>query len=202
MAEGRVLIGFPAIFVGKYSASGTTVSYSDGRALGRSVSVSISANATSGNDFYAGDRMAEREADVFANGTLTVTVDGMLPDTERFVYGLPAQETGGGLCFDNRANPPYLGVAIVVAYMSAGVKSWDVVMLSKCRFQFGEFSANTKGETIEWQTEQHTADINRADDQYSKWREIFSGLASEAAAIEKAKTLVGVTPPPEEGDSQ
>ena len=84
-AAGKVITGFSSPYVAKYSASGGTVTYSDGMRLARGVSVSINPEVGDANPFYADNVEAETVPGTFTGGTATLTVDGLL---EKFSVGV------------------------------------------------------------------------------------------------------------------
>ena len=83
MARVRLSQSFYAI----YSASGTTVSYSDGGTLGKAVEVSIEPEESDANIFYANNGPAE-SASSFGGGTLTITNDRLPLTAVAAVLGL------------------------------------------------------------------------------------------------------------------
>ena len=100
MANGRVITGFSDVYVAKYSNTDGTTTYSGGVPLGRGVSLSLDVNFSEDNIFYADNQAAENASGEFSDGTATITIDGLLGETEALVMGLPAAEevtigTGG-----------------------------------------------------------------------------------------------------------
>ena len=93
MANGRICTGYSKPYVAKYSASGSTVTYTEPTALARGVSVSISPETSDNNVFYADNVAAETEAGTFTGGTATITVDGLKDEAATLVHGLPEAST-------------------------------------------------------------------------------------------------------------
>lgn len=193
MAVGRVLTGFSNVFVAKYSATGGTVTYTNGIRLARGVSVEV-APEDNGDDniFYADNVAAETIAGQFTGGTLTLTVDGLLDDARKLIYGLPSA-VSGWTAFDDTQAIPYVGVGFIARYMNDGVSTYVPYLLNKCRFEQDTISANTQEEEVDWQTQELTATILRADNSNHTWKEIGEEQDTEADAVDALKTKLGIS---------
>lgn len=192
MANGKVCTGFSLPVVAKYTASGTTVTYSDGMDLARGVDVSISPESSDDNIFFANNVAAESAPGTFTGGEVTLTVDGLKTAAERLILGLP-EATGDWIDFGDDQVIPYVGIGFVVRYMEDGVTSYTGIVLRKCRFQMPETSAATQEEEIDWQTQELTANIFRDDTAKHNWRSITTDQTTEAAAYALVKTKLGIT---------
>lgn len=200
MANGRVLTGFSKPYVAVYSNNGTTITYSNGAVLARGVSVTIEPETGDSNDFYADNEIVESVAGAFTGGTLTLTVDGLQPTAERTIYGLPTAEsvTIGGESvsvqrYDDNTTIPFVGVGFIARYMSGGVTEYVPIIINKARFTPNSTSANTAGESIDWQTQELTANIYRADDTTHTWKQVGEGLATEAKAEAVIKNILSIS---------
>lgn len=200
MANGRVITGFSMPRVAIYSNEGNTVTYSNGMPLARGVEVSIEPEVGEDNNFYADNVIAESVGGVFNGGTVSLTVDGLLDTAEALVYGLPAVQevpVGGETVNVRRYGEsmvvPYVGIGFVIRYMSDGITSYVPVVLNKARFQVGSTSAATQTESIEWQTQEMTADLFRDDATDHAWKTVGEEQTSEAAAVAVIDSLLGVT---------
>lgn len=199
MANGRIITGFSAPWVAKYSAIGTSVTYSDAQVLARGVNVSIEPDdADSDNIFYADNVSAEVVAGQFTGGTLTLTVDGLLDAAESMLFGLPAPESvsvdGGSVnvtSYGDNMLIPYVGVGFVIRYQSDGVTSYVPMVVPKCRFNQPSIEANTQEDEIDWQTQELEATILRDDTANHNWKRIGEAQTTEAAAINVVKALLG-----------
>lgn len=193
MAAGKVCTGFSKPYVALYSATGGAVSYSSGQLLARGVDVSIEAESSDDNDFYADNVKAESAGKKFTSGTVTLTVDGLLTAAEKLIMGLP---TGSGdwMDYDDDQEIPYVGIGFLARYMSDGVESWTPIVLTKCMFSEISTSAATQEEEIDWQTQELSASIFRGDDAKHSWKHVGTGTyATEAAAEAVLKTKLGIT---------
>lgn len=193
MAAGRVMTGFSLPYVALYTASGGTVTYSQGQRLARGVQVSIEAEAEDDNIFYADNISAESAPGIFTSGTATFTVDGLKLDAERLIMGIPAADTEGFIHYGENLTIPYVGVGFICRYMEDGVTSYVPYILTKCRFVTPGVDAQTATETIEWQTQEITATLLRDDTSNHDWKLVGSGETSEAAAEAKIKAIFNIT---------
>lgn len=196
-----VTIGFSKPVVAKYTASGTTVTYSDGMSLGRGVSLSIDVESASDNNFYADNTLAETENAVFTSGTLTVTVDGLENAAAKMILGLPEPETvtvGSKSVemqgYGDDMNPPYVGFGCVWAVQMDGVISYIPLVYTKAKFAIPSQEMNTKEDQIDWQTQEMEASLLRDDTTAHNWRKVgVSGMSSEAEALAVVNQILGIT---------
>lgn len=199
MANGRVITGFSKPYVGVYSNTAGTNTYTNGQVLARGVSVTLAPEAGDPAEFYADNVLAETAGGTFGGGTVTLTVDGLLDTAEALVYGLPAAESlsvsSGSVELYNYGDGmvvPFVGVGFIVRYMSDNVTTYVPVFLPKVRFQMHETAATTQGDTMEFQTEELTADIFRDDTASRNWKQVAAAQTTEAAAEAVLKTLLDI----------
>ena len=197
LAVGRVTTGFSYPLVAKYSAAGGVVTLSDPMVLARGVSVDISVNVASDNEFYADNALAESENDVFESGSLKLTVDGLFDKAARFISGQaePAEVTFGEskvklTKYAADATPPYIAVGVIVEYKSNGQRIYVPTVLVKNKFKPVSTNAQTRGKTTSWQTQDLEAVIHRADDDSWKW--VGEDFATEAEAKAVLNTIFGI----------
>lgn len=197
-AVGKVCTGFSLPYVAKYTASGGSVTYSDGQRLARGVSVSVAPESADNNDFYADNVKAESVSGVFTGGTVTLTVDGLLPAAEKLIFGLPTAATVSSVSvyeYGDGATPPYMGIGFIARYMSEGSVSYKVIVLTKCKFNLPTEEAATQEDQIAWQTQALTASIMRDDTTGHNWKYIgATEYASESAAEADLKKILSITP--------
>lgn len=192
MAAGRVTTGFSKPYVAVYAASGGTVTYSSGTLLGRGRDITITAESSDDNIFYADNVAAENDGGRFTGGTATITIDGLLAATRRLIYGLPAA-VDGWTAYDDDMAVPYVGIGGIVRRMMDGATTYVPIILTKCRFNIPEDAATTQEESIDWQTESLEATIFRADDAKHAWKMIGDDMATEAAAEAAIKDYFNIS---------
>ena len=201
MAAGRVGIGASNIYVAAYSNTAGTTTYSDGVRLGRLVNVSFSLDDAGDNVFYADNVAAESAGSVFGGGTMDIEIDGLLDDTEKFIFGLEdrtAVTVGTATSvamYGDGANsiPPYVGIGFIVAEMEDGVTSYKPVIIMKARFQKSARDAHTMEDTIDWQTQTLTAQLHRDDTANHDWRQFGENCATEADAEAVIKSVLSIS---------
>lgn len=170
--------------VAKYSASGTTVTYSDGQILSKAISHDLSLENTDPVKLFADDGACESVSG-FSSGTLTIVVDELPMAEAGLIFGITPESistpSGTGLTFDDDAQAPYLGYGVIVPQIRNGERSWMAVLLTKIVFNITGDTFSTKGETIEFQTPELTATVLRDDTAKHAWRK-YAVFASEANA--------------------
>lgn len=201
MAAGKVCTGFSKPYVALYAASGETITYTSGQILARGVEVSIDPEVGDDNTFYADNVAAEVAPGVFTGGTVTLTVDGLFSAAEKLIMGLPAEktitvgqdETVSVAEYGDDMDIPYMGLGFVVRYQSDGVVTYAPVVLTKVRFQTAGLSAATQQGGIDWQNQELTASMMRDDSANHVWKKVAEDQATEAAAEEALKVMLGVS---------
>ena len=191
-AAGRVCTGFSKPYAAKYNANAGIVTFTEGRVLARGVSVSLEPNSSSDNKFNADNQLAESADGTFTSGTVTLTVDGLFMDAERFIQGLPEAGADGWTNYGDNKSTPYVAIGYIVRYMSDGVESFVPTILPKTKFGLFNQSAQTQGEEIDWQTQEISANIMRADDANHNWKYVGAGYTTEAEAEQALQTKLGI----------
>lgn len=192
-AYGKVCTGFSAPYVAKYDANGGSPTYTEVRRLARGVEVSLEPETSDDNIFYADNQAAESAPGTFTSGSVTLTVDGLHKDAERFIMGVSTETINGVevLVYGDDSNPPYVGIGFVARYMSDGVTTYDAIVLTKGRFSFPSTSASTQEEEIDWQTQKLNANIMRDDSPSHNWKLVAEDFATEDAAITALVKVLG-----------
>ena len=194
MAVGKIVTGFSKPYVALYAASSGTISYTSGQLLSQGVSVSGSADTADDNNFYADNVISESESGIFTTGELSLTVKGLEQAAEKLIMGLPAADTTTGLiAYDDDQAVPDVGIGFVVRYMKDGVTTYTPVIYPRCAFQFPNIEAATQEENIDWQTQELTATIKRAEDSKRTWKYVGGAETTEAAAEDIIKGFFSIT---------
>lgn len=192
-AAGRVCTGFSKPYVAKYNASGGVVTFTEGRILARGVNVSVEPNSSDDNKFYADNQNAESSSGIFTGGTLTLTVDGLYTDAERFIQGIPAADADGWVGYGDNKETPYIAVGYIARYQSDGIVTYVPTVICKTKFGLFNQAAATQEDQIDWQTQELTANIMRADDPNHNWKFISeTEYTTEAEAERALQTKMGV----------
>ena len=193
MAIGKVGTGFSCPWVAKYTADGTTVTYSDAQQLARGVSVTISPETADSENFYADNIVAEEESGTFTGGELTLEVDGLLQAAEQFIMGLEDADSDGFISYNANASAPYVGFGFIRRYKSGGSTLYTPIILTKCKFMPGEDEAETGEDEANWQTQELTATIFRDDTSEQTWKMVGMDYSTEEGAEDVLKAKLGYT---------
>ena len=191
-AAGKVCTGFSKPYVANYAANAGVVTYTNARKLARGVSVSMTPDSGSDNDFYADNQLAESESGTFTSGSVTLTVDGLFIAAERQIMGLPEADASGWTGYGDGQSAPNMGLGFVVRYMSDGVTTYTPVILSKVKFNQVPITAQTAGQTIDWQTEELSAKVMRSDDNNHTWKYIGAEYTTEDEAERALQVKFGI----------
>ena len=190
---GRVCTGYSLPWIAKYTASAGVVTYSLAQRLARGVSVSVSANSSSDNKFYADNQVAESADGVFTDGTVELVVDGLLDSARKLIYGLPTADSDGWIDEGDSAVAPYIGIGFIARFMSGGVTTYVPYIIKKTKFAVEGLEAATQEAEIAFQTQTLNANIFRDDTTNHAWRKIGEECQTEAAAELMIKTYFNVS---------
>ena len=192
MANGKVITGYAWPMVARYVNNNGTVTYTGARFLARGVDVNIQPDQPSDSGFYADNMRAESDPGRFTSGTLNQTVDGLFPESETMIMGLPAA-TQDGFEYNDDQEKPFVASGWVTEWQSAGVKSYTANVLYKVKYNEISKSAGTHGETISYQTQALTGQIERSDAAKHPWQWTSTDFDTEEAALNALKTKLGYT---------
>lgn len=161
--------------VGKYSNNNGTVTYSEPTIADHAVSYGISWKTSDNNPGYADNQIQENDKSSFQSGELTLGTADLPQEISEMILGTkildsvqfgPAgsQITAEIQVYDDDMNAPYLGFGIIETHQIDDVDKFRAVFLNKVYFNLPEEAAETKGESIEWQTREITGQIMRSDE--------------------------------------
>jgi phi13 family phage major tail protein len=191
-ATGKICTGFSYPYVAKYACNGGTITYTGAQELARGVKVDPSIDSTSSNKFQANNQDAEAAPSKFKSGTLKLTVDGLIVDSERFIMGLPTVDTDGWTSYGDSQAVPYVAVGYIARFMSGGVESFAPTVFPKTMFDQVTVSAESQKEEIDWQTQDLTANIYRSENSNHDWKIVGKDYATEPEALAALKLKLGV----------
>ena len=194
-------IGLSKPYYGIYSASGTTVSYTDGAVMGKATEANIEIDTTDDNNLYGDNAIAEADRS-FAGGTLTLSTTDLSQEVSKAILGLKESAITGiegvtdtsakELIYDDDQSTPYLGVGFIIKKKVNGAYRWRAVVLTKVMFSVPADAATTQGESIEWQTPELSATIMRDDSATHMWKREAT-FTTEVQAEAYIKARLGIT---------
>lgn len=194
-------IGVSKPYYAVYANDGSTVTYSKGGVMGKATSVNIAIEQSSNNDLYGDNGIAESDKR-FSNGTLTLSTTDLNQPVSRVILGAREAklDTISGvtdsdvneLIYDDEMDAPYLGVGVIVKKKVDGAIKWRAVILTKVQFAVPADSAETEGESINWQVPELTGTIMRDDSEKHAWKKEAT-FTTEAQAEAYIKNRLNVT---------
>lgn len=197
-------IGVSKPYYAKYSATGTSVTYTGGGVMGKATEVGVEIETTEDNNLYADNGIAETDRQ-FSGGTLTVKPDDLSQEVSKAILGLKEEEVGTidgvtdesvmELIYDDDQATPYLGVGFIVKKKVNGVVKWRAVVLTRVMFSVPADAATTQGESIEWQVPELSATIMRDESEKHAWKKEAT-FTSEAQAEAYLKDRLNITEGP------
>ena len=190
-AAGKVCVGYSHPFVAKYNYDGGKVSFTEGRRLARGVDVKITPEEADDNDFYADSELSESETGQISGGTMSLTVDGLHQDAERFVFGLPDAEDmeyGNGKTvkitkYPSAMDIPYVGVGVIVHYKSKGIASYVPVIVLKNKFKVPATEAATNEGHDNYQTQTLETTFMPDDSSNPNWKWVGEDCPTKDEAV-------------------
>ena len=195
------IIGCSYLKYAKYAESQGVVSYSEGGTAAKLVSVDVSLDSSTDNDFYADNSVDETDR-VFAGGTITVQTNDLTDAMSKALLGLQEASIGTitGITdssvkeyyFDDRQVIPYLGIGMVIKHQRAGAAAWTAILLNKVQFAVPNDAAETQGQSISWQTVELTGSIMRDDSANRCWK-VMATFTTEAQAVLWINSKLSIT---------
>lgn len=189
---------------GKYSynASAKTVTYTEGIIGGHAIEYTISVESTDDNPLHGDNRVIENDIGKFSSGTLSLGTDDLTSDVSKYLLGLKeASVTVEGLTevtetiYDDEAVAPELGFGIIEMHQKNGVDLFKAVILCRTTMNIPEDTANTKGESVEWQTKTIEGTVQRSEENTAQRKHPWKREAwfnTEDEALLYLKTVLGV----------
>lgn len=194
-------IGLSKPYFAKYSNTGSAVTYSAGALLGKYTELSIELDDQESDNLYADNNVAETEQQ-FSGGTAKVTTDDLRAAVMVAVLGVKEEEitseditteTPKWYVFDDDQKIPYVGLGGVIMKKVDGAVKWVAFVLNKIQFSTPGVAAVTKGKTVEWQTQELSAVIERSDAEKHPWFRMSSLMDTEADAEAAVKQYLNIT---------
>lgn len=178
-----------------YTASGATVTYSDGGIAGHAINYSLTAEKGDNVDLYADNEIVETDYGKFKSGTLTLGTDNLSTAISKALLGVKevsrtvGSDTVTELVWDDDQATVEVGFGIIETKQVAGVDKYRAVVLARVTFSLNSEQATTQGENVEWQTPSIEGKVLRSalvDTNYNhpwKFEATLDSLASAEAYI-------------------
>lgn len=188
---------------GKYTNNNGTVSYSEGKVCGHAINYSFEPNVTDDNPLYGDNMIVENDLGKFQDGTLTMNTSEIPDAVAKWLLGLHEETTSIGsgqsaksvttYVYDDDAVPITVGVGVIEKHQVNDVDYYKALVFSKCQPRFTSKSAETQGETVNWQTPEIEFNVQRSDASGHRWLLESELLESEAEAQAFLNTVLVVS---------
>lgn len=189
---------YPVVATVSGHTDGADPTYNAGKVIGHAIQANLTINRND-NPLYADDRIVEDDNGI-TGMSLELGLDDIPEDVQVYMLGVVKETTGSGTSavdtyFDNDQGAPVVGVGYIRVRRKAGVTSYQAVWIYKATFGYTDETAQTKGESIEWQTPTITGRVQGVS-RTGTGRLDFRAkqeFATEAEAIAWLKTKAGIT---------
>lgn len=133
---------------------GSEPTYSAGKVIGKAIQANLTITRND-NPLYADDTIAEDDNGI-TGMSLELGLDDITEEVQVYMLGTVKETTGTTASvdtyLDSDASAPPVGVGYIRVRRKGGVTSYQGVWIYKATFGYTDESAQTKGESIEWQT--------------------------------------------------
>ena len=184
-------IGFSQPYTADYTNTNGTITYANLTKLGKGTTFSVAIDGKEPQILYADNGPAE-SVSTFGGGTATLGIDELSLAEAANILGLTTPTSTGGLTFSADAVAPYKALCAIAKKVYQGVVKWRLIVLYKVQFMTPDYTVDTEGETVTFQTPELEAQILRDDATPSKWQ-FWQDFDTEAAAIAGMRTALGIT---------
>lgn len=193
-------IGMRHVVAAKIAAEtpGSALTYSAGMVVGKAIQGNLTWDRND-NPLYADDAIAENDNGA-TGGSIELITDDLLDTVRAYLLGDEAITVGTGTSatteYESTEDPaPYVGFGYMRVRVKGGETSYQAVWYHKAQFGESNENAQTKGQTIEWQTPTLTGKIMGVNDNASgqirfRRRATFE---TAAAAIAWLDNKAGIT---------
>lgn len=157
-------------------------SYSNFLRAAKAVRFELTPNEADNNDFYA-DNELDETAPGTSDADVAMEVNGLNQAASKALLGLVEEDlpeiegitdTTKVLVYDDRQQNTPKGMATIIETQNGGVTGYTVVLLPKVKFQIPAEAAQTRGETITWQTKTINGKAMRSRAGHRRWQEQVS----------------------------
>lgn len=193
--------GLSIPFYALYNFSAGAVSYTNGGRVGKAVTYSTDIQVSEGSNFHGDNDIAETENGKFTGGTLTLETTNLSQELSLTLFGLKSKNVMVGESqvpmnvYDDDAKSPDIGFGIIEWHQVDNVDSYRAVILMRTYFNLPGNSANTMGESVDWQTRQITGVIKRSElnNETEKHPWMYEAwVDTEAEALALLEEILGV----------
>lgn len=182
---------------------GAALTYDAGMVVGKAIQGNLTWNRND-NPLYADDAIAENDNGA-TGGSIELVTDDLLDVVRAYLLGDEAISAGTGTSatteYESTDEPaPYVGFGYMRVRVKNGVTSYQAVWYHKAQFGETTENAQTKGQTIEWQTPTLTGRIMGVNDNANgqirfRRRATFETAAAAIAWLDNKAGITTTTTP-------
>lgn len=182
---------------------GAALTYDAGMVVGKAIQGNLTWDRND-NPLYADDAIAENDNGA-TGGSIELVTDDLLDVVRAYLLGDEAISVGTGTSatteYESTDEPaPYVGFGYMRVRVKNGVTSYQAVWYHKAQFGETNENAQTKGQTIEWQTPTLTGRIMGVNDNANgkirfRRRATFDTAAAAMAWLDAKAGITATTTP-------
>lgn len=182
---------------------GAALTYNAGMVVGKAIQGNLTWDRND-NPLYADDAIAENDNGA-TGGSIELVTDDLLDTVRAYLLGDEAVSVGTGTSatteYESTEEPaPYVGFGYMRVRVKNGVTSYQAVWYHKAQFGEATENAQTKGQTIEWQTPTLTGRIMGVNDNANgtirfRRRATFDTAAAATAWLDEKAGITTTTTP-------
>lgn len=161
--------GLSKLVTAKYNYDGNTVSYSNPTVQEKMAEYNAEIEVSEPNNLYLDNEIAETDGGTFASGTLTLVTGDLSNETSLQFFSTTQREIKIGektvteVTYDDKISPQELGVGLIELHQVNHVEFYRAIWFDRVKFDVVSDSATTKGETVDWQTQEISGKILRSE---------------------------------------
>ena len=168
--------GLSKLVTADYNYDESKVTYSNPINNEKLAEYSTDIQTTEVNNLYLDNGVAETDGGEFKSGTLNLTTGDLSNETSKSFYSLTEKKVTIGqkevteYIFDNNIVCKEKGVGIIEEHQVNQKTFYRGIWLTRVKFNIPSDSATTRGESIDWQTQEITGEILRSQDAGNPWK--------------------------------
>lgn len=190
----KVGLKYPVFAPIETETHGQPVVYGKGVVFGKAIQANVSFNRNT-SKLFADDVKAEADNSV-TGGTISFTVDQVSDEGREIAFGYNVTETDGDRDYSITGDAtPYGGFGYIEVMRYNGVNKYRALWITKIQFAMQTMDAQTKGESIAWQTEAVSGDVMATypDDSGKQHFVDVHETVNEANAVAWLNAKAGIT---------
>lgn len=182
--------GLSKLVTADYSFDGTKVSYTNPVNNEKMAEYSVDIKVSDPNDLYLDNGVAETDGGEFVSGTLNLTTGDLSNETSKAFYHLKEEEityakgkTAKEYVWDDSMQFAEKGVGIIEEHQVNNETFYRGIWFARVKFNIPSDSATTRGQNIDWKTQELTGAMLRSQDAGHRWKS-HADFETEAEALE------------------